>query len=372
MRFVYFTHSLVSDWNHGNAHFQRGVLKALQRDGHEVQAFEPEDSWSIRNLRSTHAGNVERAFAARFPTLASTPYTRATLDLDAALEGADVVIVHEWSEPWLVAAVGRARARGGRFRLLFHDTHHRAVSDPGAMDAYDLDAYDGVLAFGEAIREIYDRRGWSGHAWTWHEAADIDLFRPLPGVPNDGDLVWIGNWGDGERTEELREFLIRPASQLGLRSHVHGVRYPAEAVEELEAAGIRFEGWTPNAAVPEIFARHHVTVHVPRRYYAEQLPGIPTIRVFEALACGIPLISAPWRDTEGLFRPGTDFLFASDGGEMKRLLTEILADAALRESLVRHGLETIRQRHTCDHRAQELIRICRSLDATVGARRVVA
>ena len=49
-------------------------------------------------------------------------------------------------------------------------------------------------------------------------------------------------------------------------------------------------------------------MHVPRGPYAEALPGIPTIRVFEALACGIPLVSAPWDDCEGLFQPGRDYL----------------------------------------------------------------
>ena len=56
--------------------------------------------------------------------------------------------------------------------------------------------------------------------------------------------------------------------------------------------------------MPEVFARFRVTVHVPRRPYVEALPGIPTIRVFEALACGIPLVCAPWDDAEGLFTPG--------------------------------------------------------------------
>src|SRR5690606_15330583 len=107
----------------------------------------------------------------------------------AAIDVADVVLVHEWNEPWLVAALGRARARGGRFRLLFHDTHHRAVSDAAGLYAFDLGAYDGVLAFGEAIREIYAARGWSGRVWTWHEAADTDLFRPSPGAEEAGDLV---------------------------------------------------------------------------------------------------------------------------------------------------------------------------------------
>ena len=60
----------------------------------------------------------------------------------------------------------------------------------------------------------------------------------------------------------------------------------------------------PNAAAPGIFARHLATVHVPRRYYATILPGIPTIRVFEALACGIPLVSAPWDDSGGAVPAG--------------------------------------------------------------------
>ncbi len=86
---------------------------------------------------------------------------------------------------------------------------------------------------------------------------------------------------------------------------------PQHALDELAEAGIEYGGWLPNYRVPEVFARYRVTLHIPRRPYARALPGIPTIRPFEALACGIPLISAPWQDSEDLFRPGRDFLFAS-------------------------------------------------------------
>ena len=97
------------------------------------------------------------------------------------------------------------------------------------------------------------------------------------------------------------------------------------------------------------------------------LPGIPTIRVFEALACGIPLVSAPWEDSENLFRPGRDFLFARDGAEMTARLRDLSNDPALRASLVAHGLETVRARHTCAHRAQELLSIAASLGLDQGA-----
>jgi spore maturation protein CgeB len=122
------------------------------------------------------------------------------------------------------------------------------------------------------------------------------------GEPREGDLVWIGNWGDDERAAELEEFLVGPVQALGLKATVHGVRYPAHALARLQAAGLRYAGWLPNHEAPRVFAGHRVTVHVPRRPYVEALPGIPTIRVFEALACGIALVSAPWRDAEGCSR----------------------------------------------------------------------
>src|SRR5690606_5640036 len=145
-------------------------------------------------------------------------------------------------------------------------------------------------------------------AWTWHEAADTRVFKPMAGVATQGDLVWIGNWGDDERTRELREFLIDPVASLNLFACVHGVRYPRKALATLARAGIDYRGWLPNHRAPEVFAAFRATVHVPRRPYVRALPGVPTIRVFEALACGIPLVCAPWSDTENLFHRGRDYL----------------------------------------------------------------
>jgi spore maturation protein CgeB len=122
----------------------------------------------------------------------------------------------------------------------------------------------------------------------------------------------------------------------------------------------------PNVKAPQVFARHVMTVHVPRRAYATQLPGIPTIRVFEALACGIPLICAPWEDSEVLFRPGIDFISAPTPDAMQSEMARLRADADLRESLVRNGVETIRARHSCAHRVAELLAIVNQL-RTSGA-----
>jgi spore maturation protein CgeB len=366
MKVVYFTHSLASCWNHGNAHFLRGVLRELIARGHQVKVWEQAEAWSLQNLLADHGEAGLSAYRAAYPELSSQTFG-SDLDLAAACDGADLVIVHEWNDPALVARIGRLRALGARFTLLFHDTHHRAVSDPDAIRAFDLSGYDGVLAFGETLAEVYRRWGWGERVFVWHEAADTVLFHPPVQAQAREGLVWIGNWGDGERTAELESFLMAPAQAAGLPLEIYGVRYPPGALAMLQRYGARYRGWLPNARAPEIFARALATVHVPRRFYVELLPGIPTIRVFEALACGIPLMSAPWEDAEHLFRPGTDFLVARNGAEMTRRLNDLKNDAELRASLVRAGLETVRGRHTCAHRVDELLAIAARLRSSTAA-----
>ncbi len=365
MRVVIFCHSLLSCWNHGNAHFLRGVVTELLSRGHDVRVLEPKDAWSVQNLVRDHG--EEALFGARevYPHLWSQRYELPTLDLDEALEGADLVIVHEWSDHDLVRRIGDHKKRGSsHYTLLFHDTHHRSITEEAAMRSYDLSGYDGVLAFGAAIKDVYERRGWAKRAWVWHEAADVRVFRPrFDDVAYEGDLVWIGNWGDDERTEELVEHLLGPARNLRLRAKVHGVRYPDHARKMLDEHGVTYAGWLPNYKAPEVFARHKVTVHVPRRPYVKALPGIPTIRVFEALACGIALVSAPWNDVEGLFSPGEDFLVAKDGAEMEKHLRALVNDGVMRRMLAARGRSTVLGRHTCAHRVDELLTIARSLGA---------
>lgn len=362
MKIVLFYHSLVSDWNHGNAHFLRGVVNALQKKGHTVSVYEPENGWSLRNLLQEKGSDRLLEFKKYYPTLQPLFYDpEKPLDAKTIFTGADLVIVHEWNSPHLIAEIGALKDRYG-YRLLFHDTHHRSVSDPQAMARYDFTQYDGALVFGKIIKDIYQKNGWIQNVWTWHEAADSSLFSPpRKRSPTKGDLVWIGNWGDDERETELMEFLIEPIRQLGLKAKIYGVRYPDHVRRLLEKSGISYGGWLPNYKVPEVFAQYRMIVHVPRRPYVEMLPGIPTIRPFEALSCGIPLVSAPWKDEEKLFRRGKDYRMAGDGEEMKNHIKEILRHPHLADELSRNGRSTILQNHTCTHRSTELEVIAESI-----------
>jgi spore maturation protein CgeB len=360
MNIVLFYHSLLSDWNHGNAHFLRGIATELIARGNDVTIYEPADSWSLSNLIKEHGEEAVEEFFEYYPLLKSVQYHAATIDLDEVLKDADLVIVHEWNEHDLVKRIGEKR-RKFSFKLLFHDTHHRAATERESMKAYDLSAYDGVLAYGNVISRIYLKERWTKRAWTWHEAADTRIFKPLPSTGYDGDLVWVGNWGDDERTKELFEFLVEPVKELGLKAKIYGVRYPDHAIKALHDAGIEYGGWLPNFKAPEVFARYRFTAHVPRGPYVRSLPGIPTIRPFEALACGIPLLSSPWNDAENLFTPGKDFVFAQNKQEMKACMQKALSDDAWVDEITAHGLRTIQQKHTCAHRADELYNICEEL-----------
>jgi spore maturation protein CgeB len=366
LRFRFFAHSWISDWNHGNAHFLRGLVRELLKLGHEVRCYEELGAWSLANLVRNEGDLASQAidkFRQTYPELDVRFYSREqAFDefLDEELRDADVVVLHEWNDADIVNAVLARKQRYG-FRALFHDTHHRAYTRAGEILRFHLHLFDGVLAFGDAISAIYRDGFGITNVYTFHEAADTSVFHPVS-MPKSSDVVWIGNWGDEERTRELMEFLVQPAAELRNREFVvYGVRYPEEGIRTLREAGVDYRGYLPNLMSPAVYGASCLTVHVPRRQYTNGLSGIPTIRVFEALACGIPLVCAPWNDAEKLFRPGEDYVCVPDGEAMTAEIEQLLKDEGARHQIARSGLETIRNRHTCAHRATQLLEICSEL-----------
>lgn len=363
-----FCHSLVSDWNHGNAHFLRGLVRELMRLGHRVRCYEELGSWSLTSLMKNEG---ERAIGAidqfrhSYPEL-DIRFYRADESFHKLiaedLNGTDLVLLHEWNDPFVVNSILALKKKYG-FIALFHDTHHRAYTRAGEILKFHLHLVDGVLAFGESIRRIYLQGFGVPRAWTFHEAADVEKFRPFD-REKEVDLIWVGNWGDEERTRELQEFLIGPAASLpDFRVVVHGVRYPDSALHKLHEAGIDYRGYLPNLKCPEAYAQSQIALHVPRQQYANGLSGIPTIRVFEALACGIPLVCSPWNDEENLFRPGEDYVVARNGDQMAAELRFLLNDEKARQQLAEQGRKTICERHTCAHRANQLMSIVEEIAA---------
>jgi spore maturation protein CgeB len=380
MRFVLFYHSLISDWTHPSAHVLRGVASELLSQRHSVQIFEPADGWSLHNLREQGGEGVIKEFHATYPRLRSCFYDPLDMDLDAALADADVVIAHEWNDPALLRRLGEHRAHTRTYKLLFHDAPHRSLQQPLEMRSRVLSRYDGVLASSDGLRRMYETRGWVANVWTWRDAVDTRVFRPWSGAGSPRqdqghgdavpslDLIWMGAWGSAERASELDEFLIEPIRALGLRARFYGARYPKEALSTLRAAGIDYGGWIPDFAIPAALSGGRFTVNVPRRMRADGLPHTPAIRVLEALACGVPVVTAPWDECEEMFTPDVDVLVARDGSDMERRMVALHSDPEFARFIGANGYQTVVSRHTCEHRVQELLAICRQLGTTEARR----
>ena len=366
LRLAYFAHSLRSDWNNGNAHFLRGLLRALRCSGADVTAYEPESAWSIENLQAEVDGSRALGdFAATFSDLDIQTYSaRETLEVwRERLRGTELVVMHEWNPSELAGLLLSLRDELG-YKLLFHDTHHRASSSPESFAEFRLREFDGVLAFGRALENVYRKRFGIENVWTFHEAADTTNFHPMPEIAREPLVVWIGNWGDDERSHEIVQYLLKPAQELApeFYTRIYGVRYSSAGLEALRTHGVEYAGYLPNLDAARAYAGAQLTVHIPRQQYSQVMTGIPTIRVFEALACGIPLVSAPWDDSEQLFRKG-DFSMAYSPAEMLSAMQRLLREPRLAEDQAACGLETVLTRHTCNHRARQLTEIYEELCA---------
>jgi spore maturation protein CgeB len=360
VRFALFYQSIISDWNHGNAHFLRGLMRALQARGHQAICYEAVDNWSLRNLLA-EAPDAIAEFAAHFPDLRYERY-RLGPGLEAQLRErlaeADIAIVHEWNEPEVIGMIGSLCSTLG-VRSIFHDTHYRVVIDGAYRDRLGLERFDDILAYSPSVAQRYADLGFH-NVHVMHEAADTTVFAPRD-LPKRDDVVFVGNYGDGDRDREIEEYVLGPRQALPkLRYAIYGVRYPAAVLARLRnGLDVDFRGRLANVEVPRVYSGAKVVLHIPRRQYVELLPGTPTIRVFEALASGACLVSLPWPDTDGLFSAGRDYVVARSAEEMCELVSWLCQNAAAREELGRHGRQTIVARHTCDHRAEQLLHILR-------------
>jgi spore maturation protein CgeB len=354
MKIVFFGRSLLSEFG-DEVHFLRGIAGELSERGSEVIFYEPKQAPGAESN-----GATGRLLQKLYPTLRVEPFDPATFDPAEAVDRASLVLVHELSEPAVVSALGKLRLKSRGWELFFHDTHRAGLSEKGAPWP-DLTGYDGILAGAEALRERYVGAGWARRAFTWHEAADVRIWKPER-EPESGvratalaDVIWEEPESGDSSSELWREFLVRPLSALRLGASAFGARYSSAAILELKRAGIDYLGVLPNHQMPEVFRRHRVALHVPS-LRTRDLPGMPSIRFFEALACGVPLVSAPWDDAEDLFRRG-DYVTARGCEQMKATLRDLVCNPALRDAIASRGLETVLARHTCAHRADELLSI---------------
>jgi len=347
MRIVVFGLTISSSWGNGHATLWRGLCRALARDGHAVVFFEHDAPYyrMNRDLHEVPGGRLRlygdwaevRAEAAR--ELAAADVAMVTSYCPHGVEA--TALVEEASRPLKVfydldTPVTLARLAGGE-PIAY-------IGDAG------LAGFDLVLSYtgGGALDALRTRLG-ARRVAPLYGHVDPDVHRPVaPAEPFRADLSYLGTYA-ADRQQALETLFIEPARRRPRsRFLIGGAQYPQDFPW---TDNIFFVRHLPPADHPAFFSSSRLTLNVTREAMA-RMGWCPSGRLFEAAACGAPLLSDDWEGLDAFFTPGAEILVARTTQEAVSALD--LCDAELRRIAARARDRTLAE-HTSARRAAELV-----------------
>jgi spore maturation protein CgeB len=342
MRLVFLGLSLSSSWGNGHATTYRALLRALAARGHDILFLEREQPWYAAHRDLSAPG---------FCTLRFYDSLDGLDRFDHAIETADAVIVGSYV-PDGIAVIDRI-ATHVRRAFCFYDIDTpitmRALAEGGAayLAAEQVALFDLYLSFtgGPALAKL--ERGYGARmARPLYCAVDPALHRPT-GARRQWDLGYLGTYS-ADRQPALERLLIAPARQRPeLRFAVVGPQYPGEIAWPDNVQRIEH---LPPAAHPSFYSSLGWALNITRDDM-RRAGYSPSVRLFEATACGTPVISDPWSGLETLFRPGRDILVA---WRTEDVLTALEIPEGARVGISAAGRNQTLARHTAARRAGEL------------------
>jgi spore maturation protein CgeB len=219
--------------------------------------------------------------------------------------------------------------------------------DTAAFPEFDL-----VLSYtgGRALDEFRARLGARVVAPLYGHV-DPDLHRPASALPHyRADLSYLGTYSE-DRQRALEKLLLLPAQLCPDRKFlIAGAQYPQEFPW---SSNIYFVRHLPPAQHGALFCSSRLTLNVTRRAMAD-MGWCPSGRLFEAAACGVPIVSDSWEGLDAFFRPGQEIILAQNASEIVGALE--LDDSEL-VSMARRARERTLEEHSSSRRAAELIRL---------------
>jgi spore maturation protein CgeB len=336
--------SITSTWGNGHATTYRALLRALARRGHEVLFLERNQPW--------YAANRDLPRPPFCRTLLYDGLGQLATRFERPIRDADLVIVGSYVPEGV--AVGRFVVATARGTTAFYDIDtpvtlaKLARGDDEYISADLIPRYDLYLSFTggptlAAIERLYGARS----ARPLYCAVDPELYFPEPGAASV-DLGYLGTYS-ADRQPKLERFLLEPARRWPKgRFAVAGPQYPDTTV------------WPANVArIDYLPARRHRAFYGSQRFTlnltrADMVAAgfSPSVRLFEAAACGTPILSDAWSGLETLFEPGREILLAISPDEVLRQLREL--PEARRRAIGAAGRARVLRAHTAAHRALEL------------------
>jgi len=342
MKLVVLGLTLSSSWGNGHAVTYRALLKAFAARGHEVVFLERETPW--------YAGHrdLQEPEYARLEFYGSVDHLER---FSGEVASADAVLVGSYTPDGV--EVGRWARRTAKGPVAFYDIDTPvtlAKLERGDFEYLRPDQiadYDAYFSFtGGPTLETLERRYGSPAARALYCSADVEAYRPVEAEPR-WDLSYLGTYSD-DRQPTLEKLLIEPARRLPhLRFVVAGPQYPdtirwPENVERIDHL--------PPAEHPAFYAASRFTLNVTRQDMVAA-GWSPSIRLFEAGACGTPIISDIWPGLETLLEPGREIVLAPGSEAVIAALSKLEPEV---KAIGEAGRRRILAAHTPAHRAETL------------------
>jgi spore maturation protein CgeB len=337
--------SLSSSWGNGHATTYRALLRALAARGHRILFLERDVPWYAAHRDMPAPGFCRLELYPDLDTLCGR--------WADAVENADAVIVGSYVPQGV--AVGEWVQRTARGVTTFYDIDTPVTlaklrqGDTEYLSAELIAGYDAYLSFtGGPTLDLLMARYGSPAARALYCSVDADAYRPQA-VPRRWDLSYLGTYSP-DRQPVLERLLLEPARRAPeLRFVVAGPQYPDGIdwpgnVERLEHV--------PPADHPAFYSASRYALNVTR---ADMVAAgySPSVRLFEAAACGTPVISDIWDGIETVLRPGQEIVLAPDSETVLSVLRDPAAVA--RDDMAQAARERILAEHTAEHRAAELV-----------------
>lgn len=349
MKIVIFGLSVSSSWGNGHATLWRGLCRALVDLGHFPVFFERDVPYydAHRDLHELPGGELYL-----YPDWNSV-LPRA----QAEIADADVAIVTSYC-PDGIDACEFTLSSSAAVRA-FYDLDTPVTLDrlrSGQTVEYlppdGLRDFDIVLSYtgGAALTELQERLGAQRVA-PLYGSVDPSVHRPVDPLSGDrADLSYLGTFAE-DRQQGVNELFIEPARRLpGRRFLLGGASYNASFPW---TKNIYFRHHVAPAQHPAFYCSSDLTLNVTRRAMRD-MGYCPSGRLFEAAACGVPIISDQWEGLDQFFTPGSEILIAREAQDVVDAL------AMPREQLQRIGAaarERALAEHSAERRAQELVNI---------------
>jgi spore maturation protein CgeB len=348
MRVVIFGLSVSSSWGNGHAALWRGLIRALLEAGHRVTFFERD-----------------------------VPYYAANRDLFALPDGGELVLYDDWEES--LPSFRRALAGADVGMVTSYCPDGLAATDLVLDTAlpvrcfYDLDTpvtlarleageqvdyigpdglsgFDLVLSYtgGGALDALRTRLGARRTA-PIYGSVDPGLHRPAPPRPEyRGLLSYLGTYA-ADRQAALERLFVEPARKLPReRFVIGGAQYP-DAFPW--TANTYFVRHLPPPEHPAFYSSSRLTLNVTREAMA-RMGWCPSGRLFEAAACGAPILSDWFDGLDEFFEPGSEILVAHTTEDAMAALA--LGDAEL-DAIARRARERTLEQHTAARRAADMV-----------------